>query len=429
MSKILITKVGIAEILNAEQSGTGPVKITSIAFGSGKYVATVEQTTLREEFKRIDAIAGGAVSDNVIHMTASDSSEETYAVYELGVFTETGILLAVYSQSTPILQKASKAEALVSIDIALTDFSANSVTFGETSFNLAPATDRRVGVVRFATNLEVEEAKSDLVAVSPRGVQIAINRNKPKSATQSKDGVVRLATDGEAEDSTCDKAVATPKNVHHIVNLNKPKNASTTQVGVVRFATETETSNGVEGLFAVSPSGLKKALAAAMLEMIPAGNIFMYAGTTRPDGFLVCNGGEVSRTKFARLFAAIGTKWGDGDKTSTFNLPDLHRRFAEFTTLPEEVGQKIEAGLPDISGSFELRRSFSDGPYFSAAYPIGSFNVQKSANKATAITLHPKASAEQMEKVIFEGSRANSTLGASSTVQPASVRLLPVIKI
>lgn len=57
--------------------------------------------------------------------------------------------------------------------------------------------------------------------------------------------------------------------------------------------------------------------------LTPPGTIAWFSGDTPPDGFLVCNGAEVSRESYAALFAVIGTKFGDGDGSTTFNLPDL----------------------------------------------------------------------------------------------------------
>jgi len=59
---------------------------------------------------------------------------------------------------------------------------------------------------------------------------------------------------------------------------------------------------------------------------VPVGTIVAYAGTAPPDGWLICNGSEVSRTVYANLFATIGTLWGNGDGLTTFNLPDLRGR-------------------------------------------------------------------------------------------------------
>jgi microcystin-dependent protein len=59
---------------------------------------------------------------------------------------------------------------------------------------------------------------------------------------------------------------------------------------------------------------------------IPAGAMMPYAAAAAPAGWLNCNGQAVSRTTFAGLFAAIGTQYGAGDGSTTFNVPDLRGR-------------------------------------------------------------------------------------------------------
>ncbi len=70
---------------------------------------------------------------------------------------------------------------------------------------------------------------------------------------------------------------------------------------------------------------------------VPAGCIMFYAGATAPDGWLLCHGQAVSRATYADLFTAIGTAYGPGDGSTTFNLPDLRGRVA--------------AGKDDMGGS------------------------------------------------------------------------------
>ncbi len=60
---------------------------------------------------------------------------------------------------------------------------------------------------------------------------------------------------------------------------------------------------------------------------VPAGAIVAFGGATAPQGYLLCDGSPVSRTDFADLFTAIGNGWGEGDGSTTFNLPDLRGRF------------------------------------------------------------------------------------------------------
>jgi hypothetical protein len=52
------------------------------------------------------------------------------------------------------------------------------------------------------------------------------------------------------------------------------------------------------------------------------GMLQMYAGSTAPNGWLLCDGRAVSRTEFPQLFALIGISYGAGDGSTTFNLPN-----------------------------------------------------------------------------------------------------------
>lgn len=62
-------------------------------------------------------------------------------------------------------------------------------------------------------------------------------------------------------------------------------------------------------------------------DVTPAGIVSWYAASTAPEGWLKCNGAAVSRTTYATLFNAIGTTFGAGDGSTTFNLPDLRAQF------------------------------------------------------------------------------------------------------
>lgn len=58
----------------------------------------------------------------------------------------------------------------------------------------------------------------------------------------------------------------------------------------------------------------------------PPGVVNIYAGATAPTGWLICDGSAVSRNTYANLFLVIGTTYGDGDGSTTFNLPNLKGR-------------------------------------------------------------------------------------------------------
>jgi len=94
-----------------------------------------------------------------------------------------------------------------------------------------------------------------------------------------------------------------------------------------------------------------------------------YAGSTVPAGYLVCNGSAVSRTTYADLFAAIGTMYGSGDGSTTFNLPDYRGMFlrghhfgkSSGTTDPDYATRQMGAAQSDLIKSHQHLLPYSNG--------------------------------------------------------------------
>lgn len=82
----------------------------------------------------------------------------------------------------------------------------------------------------------------------------------------------------------------------------------------VQYSTDLNSGNGAWLLLNASATGTA------------AGTVTNFAGSTAPEGWLLCYGQAVSRTTYADLLAVIGTTYGAGDGTTTFNLPDLRGR-------------------------------------------------------------------------------------------------------
>lgn len=87
--------------------------------------------------------------------------------------------------------------------------------------------------------------------------------------------------------------------------------------------------------------------AIAAILTVPAGVIFDYGGSTAPSGYLLCYGQAVSRTTYADLFTAIGTTYGVGDGSTTFNVPDYRGR--------------VGAGLDNMGGTSANRLTDQSG--------------------------------------------------------------------
>lgn len=83
--------------------------------------------------------------------------------------------------------------------------------------------------------------------------------------------------------------------------------------------------------------------------IVPAGTIVVFVTATAPEGYLKANGAAVSRTAFNRLFQLIGTSYGAGDGSTTFNLPDLRGRFVR--ALDEGAGLDPGRTLGSWQGS------------------------------------------------------------------------------
>lgn len=164
---------------------------------------------------------------------------------------------------------------------------------------------------------------------------------------------------------------------------------------------------------------IKKALTEMLPKLkplsVPTGMISAFH--TVPEGWLQCNGAAVSRTTYAALFAVIGTKYGSGDGSTTFNLPNLHHRFIEGTNTTSEVGQSVSAGLPNITGTF-TEHGNTLGLKCTGAF-TGEARIDLNSNQGGAW---------DGGRVTMNSSRSSSVYGAASTVQPASTRLLYCIK-
>ena len=167
---------------------------------------------------------------------------------------------------------------------------------------------------------------------------------------------------------------------------------------------------------------IKQALDKMMPELspVPIGSI-AYAHEV-PTGWLECNGAAISRTKYARLFKKIGTKYGAGDGSTTFNLPNLHHRVLEATTTISEVAKTVEAGLPDISGQVQFRYPSLIGMSGSGAF---AFLEQDSGHSESQLS----TSTRGYQNLSFIASRSSAILGKSQTVQTSSLRLIAIVKI
>lgn len=151
---------------------------------------------------------------------------------------------------------------------------------------------------------------------------------------------------------------------------------------------------------------------------VPSGSVFPFAGTSAPTGYLVADGSAISRSTYADLFAVIGTTYGAGDGSTTFNLPDLRGIFVRGAgsqtissitysgTLAAKQGDQMQGHKHDIPSNFSNNTAGSNTPMGSASGLSGYL---------------------PSEGPISDGT--NGTPRVGSETRPANISLTYIIKI
>jgi len=107
----------------------------------------------------------------------------------------------------------------------------------------------------------------------------------------------------------------------------------------------------------------------------PTGAITQYLGTTAPTGWLMCDGTAVSRSTYANLFTLIGTRYGAGNGSTTFNLPDFRDRFARGAASTGSLSGSTSGADTHLHTGPSHTHTFSGSTSGSTGGPNASFTV------------------------------------------------------
>lgn len=141
-------------------------------------------------------------------------------------------------------------------------------------------------------------------------------------------------------------------------------------------------------------------------ETLKVGTILPYSGTSLPTGYMLCDGSALSRTEYADLFSVIGTKFGVGDGSTTFNLPNLKG--------------KVPVGLDSTDTDFndlglsggEKTHTLTSGELPAMSFTTGHFAYSDSLWTGSGGITQTHSTGHGASSTRDEAARANSNNGA-----------------
>lgn len=261
---------------------------------------------------------------------------------------------------------------------------------------------------------------TDIAALSSRVDKIVDGSGNLTKATTAAYGTVVLATEADVKAGTAGKVVTAD-----VLSAVGPTSDCVTLSGeqtitgaktfsiITKSATPSASASGTEVVTAAWAR-------ARLAELLPAGTIVPFAGANIPSGFLLCNGSAVSRTLYADLFSAIGTVWGTGDGSTTFNLPDARDRFLEGAGS-NSLGAYLEAGLPNITGvihatAIGVLDNSQATPWIDGALASATFSSSQKSYATIATT--SSTVSQVVSDANFYANRSSAVYSKSNTVQP-----------
>lgn len=304
---IIFTDAGIAELPDTSQTGWQAVQITHIALGDTHEAVDETTTAIGSEIKRIAVDSGGTVADNVIHASVTDESADEYTVRTIGLITDQGTLLGVYSQADPISVKAGPSLFVFAVDTVLSGVEPGTVTVAAPVINNPQATDSTKGVSRFANDAEIDnppvEAESRLLGVSLHGLGRTVANYVPNGYLQPLIDANQTITQGVTTKLLEATAGNIPSNQDHALLTLANANDSGVQMAGgmadgsfwIRTLSDTGWSQWTRVLLEVDRKNV-----------IAPGTAYFFIGDTPPDGHFEYNGATFDENLYPLLYIANG---------------------------------------------------------------------------------------------------------------------------
>lgn len=397
----ILTSVGQAKIANAVALGQ-QIQLTEMALGdgNGNPVSPVQSQTglVREVYRaQLNQLSTDQSNPNyIIAELVVPSEVGGWTVREVGLYDVDGNLIAVGNfpdTYKPQLSEGASRDMVVRVIIEVSNAASVQLKI-DPSIVLA---SRQWVVSQFLLRSKVAgglagqvltkntNSDEDFKWVNPSAAVNVIVDVKPErqtlAASQTVVNFALIAATGIAVYVEGVRLIETID--YNVTGATQITLAASYPAGSIIHAYQNEALDGiagaseaVRGLIKLAPSGapssnntdaitpatLAAALASIGVQLSPPGQIGAFARSTAPTGWLKANGAAVSRTTYSALFAAIGTTFGVGDGSSTFNLPDLRGEFIRGLDDGRGVdgGRTIGSAQADMLEAHTHMDSFAD---------------------------------------------------------------------
>lgn len=411
----ILTSIGQAKIANAVALGQ-QIQLTEMALGDGAGNPTTpvqSQTGLVRQVYRaqLNQLSTDPANPNyVIAELVVPSEQGGWTVREVGLYDVDGNLIAVGNfpeTYKPVLAEGASRDLVVRIIIEVSNAASVQLKI-DPSIVLA---SRQWVVSQFLLRSKVAGGLTGQVLVkktntdedfewkNPNAAVNVIVDVKPERQTlAASQTIVNFALINASGIAVYVEGVRLIETVdYNVTGAAQVTLTASYPAGSVIHAYQNEALDGiagasevVRGLIKLAPSGapstnntdaitpatLAAAIAALGVQVSPPGLLGAFARSTAPTGWLKANGAAVSRTTYSSLFTAIGTTFGVGDGSTTFNLPDLRGEFIRGL----DDGRGVDAGRTIGSGQLDAFQ----GHKFASAQGNGAggpaFDVWSSGN-------------------------------------------------
>jgi microcystin-dependent protein len=255
--------------------------------------------------------------------------------------------------------------------------------------------------------------------------QVGIGTASPANALDIAGGAIQISTSGGVS-----RTIISADSTDSIFSVNDDRNFTVKTNAATRLTINSSTATSTVPV--VLPTDPTTSLQAATKQYVdtaqttaaPPGAVIAFAGTSAPTGWLVCDGTAISRTTYAALFAAIGTTWGSGDGSTTFNKPELRGAF-----LRGAGTSVLDPSSPRAVGSFQAEAylNHSHGvtdPGHTHTYNNGATNNTSQAggaNSANFVT-------SQITLSATTGITVNTSTTGGTETRPDNYAVLYIIK-